>query len=367
MLTGLRRWFVDRPVSAAQSTREPPVRREQRGSTMWLIGCNGPVNALSRPVRQALADGVRAGAADPSVQAIVISCEGQTFFAGADLVELERGLQQPGLLELVKACEDSSKPVIAALHGTVFGGGVVVAYACDYRIAAEGTRFAMPEVGLGLLPTFGGTQYLPRLLGIEAALELVIDGAQWDADRALEAGLADAVVPLQRLLIAAEAASLQGLPKRRSRDERAHQGDPERLEEAFAARRRVLDAKAPDFEAPRTCLEVIERGLKEPLADALLHEHAAFLKLLGSAQSRRLRRLFFAERALRRGGFDRPAVEARLRAIGPKPGALLPASRELLREAAVPNAKTLDALLVELFGLARHQPSLIAELLEEAA
>ena len=111
---------------------------------MWLIGCNGPVNALSQPVRLALAEGVREGDADTSVQAIVVSCEGRTFFAGADLAELEHGLRQPGLLEFVTACEDTSKPVIAALHGTVFGGGVVVAYACDHRIAARCTRFAMP-------------------------------------------------------------------------------------------------------------------------------------------------------------------------------------------------------------------------------
>lgn len=334
---------------------------------MWLIGCNGPVNALSQPVRLALAEGVREGDADPSVKAIVVSCEGRTFFAGADLVELEQGLRKPGLLDFVTACEDASKPVIAALYGTVFGGGVVVAYACDHRIAARGTRFAMPEVGLGLLPTFGGTQYLPRLLGIEAALQLVIDGAEWDTDRAMEAGLVDHVVPCNELLEAADAASQQGLPKRRVRDARAHLREPIAQAEAFAARRRRLDAMAPDFEAAHKCLEVIESGLQEPLAAALLHEHEVFLKLLASAQSRRLRHLFFAERALRRGGFDRTAVEDRLRAVGPDPAALLPASRRLLEEAAVPDAKTLDALLVAVFGLPRHQPSLIDELLEDPA
>ncbi len=343
------------------------MRREQRGSTLWLIGCNGPVNALSQPVRLALAEGVREGDADSSVQAIVVSCEGRTFFAGADLVELEQGLRQPGLLEFVTACEDASKPVIAALHGAVFGGGVVVAYACDHRIAARGTRFAMPEVGLGLLPTFGGTQYLPRLLGIEAALELVIDGADWDTDRAMEAGLVDGVVPSDELLDAVDAAAQQGLPKRRVRDAQAHRREPGARAEAFAARRRFLDAMAPDFEAPRACLEVIERGLQQPLAAALLHEHEVFLKLLASAQSRRLRQLFFAERALRRGGFDRTAVEARLRAAGAHPAALLPASRALLQEAAVPDAKTLDALLVAVFGLPRHHPSLIDALLEAPA
>ena len=354
-------------MSASRESFQVPLRYEQRGSTLWLIGCSGPVNALSQPVRQALAEGVRKGEADPSVQAIVVSCEGRTFFAGADLVELEQGLRPPGLMEFVTACEDASKPVIAALHGTVFGGGVVVAYACDHRIAAEGTRFAMPEVGLGLLPTFGGTQYLPRLLGIEATLELVIDGAEWDTDSAMEAGLVDRVVPFDELPHAADAASRQGLPKRRVRDERAHQREPETQGRVFAARHQLLDAVAPDFEAPRACLQVIERGLQEPLANALLHEHEAFLKLLTSAQSRRLRGLFFAERALRRGGFDRPAVEARLRAVGANPAVLLPTSRALLQEAAIPDAKTLDALLVAVFGLPRHRPSLINELLEDPA
>ncbi len=334
---------------------------------MWLIGCGGPVNALSQPVRLALAEGVRHGEADPSVQSIVVSCEGRTFFAGADLAELEQGLRSPGLLEFVTACEDATKPVIAALHGTVFGGGVVVAYACDHRIAAESTRFAMPEVGLGLLPTFGGTQYLPRLVGIEAALQLVIDGAEWDTDRAMEAGLVDVVVPYATLLdaAAAAAAAWQGLPKRRVRDERAHQREPETHGAAFAARRLEHATTAPDFEAPRICLDVMESGLQEPLADALLHEHEAFLKLVTSAQSRRLRRLFFAERVLRRGGFDRVAVEGRLRALGPRTTALLPVCRELLQEGTVPDAKMLDAMLVAIFGLPRYRPSLIDELLEQ--
>jgi 3-hydroxyacyl-CoA dehydrogenase len=325
------------------------------------------VNALSQPVRQALATGVRHGEAEPSIEAIVVCCEGRTFFAGADLAELEQGLRPPGLLEFVEACEESTKPVIAALHGTVFGGGVVVAYACDYRIAARGTRFAMPEVGLGLLPTFGGTQYLPRMVGVEAALQLIIDGAEWDTERALDAGLIDRVVPRDELLNAATAASGQGLLKRRARDGREHLRAPELQGQALALRRQFWNRTASDFKAPLMCLDVMEQGLQEPLADALVREHEAFLKLLSSAQSQRLRRLFFAERALRRGGFDRAAVEARLRAVGPQPAGLLLACRSLLREAAVPDPRVLDALLVAVFGLPRYQPSLIGELFEEPA
>ncbi|TDP60437.1 enoyl-CoA hydratase/isomerase family protein [Roseateles toxinivorans] len=343
--------------------RHEPLHRERRGPVLWLTGCNGPVNALSQPVRRGLAEGVTAGDADPAVEAIVVHCEGRSFFAGADLAELELGLRAPGLLEFVTACEDARKPVIAAVHGTVFGGGVVVAYACDYRIAAAGTRFAMPEVGLGLLPAFGGTQYLPRLLGVEAALQLIIDGDQWDAQRARQAGLVDEIVPAPELLATAAAWARRHLPKRRVRDATAHLADVPATTTAFTKRRQTMASRAPDFEAPHICLQVMEAGLQMPLAQALLCEHEAFLYLLQSPQSRRLRQLFFAERRLRRGGFDRGAIEQRLRLAGPAPDDLLRVSRRLLHEGAVPDVATLDALLVEVTGAPRHAPSLIETLL----
>ena len=364
-MTDSQRPCVQYFVNPNLSTQRHLLRHERRGATLWLTGCNGPVNALSRAVRSGLVEGVRHGDADPAVQAIVVHCDGRTFFSGADLAELGQGLQSPGLMEFVTACEETTKPVIAALHGTVFGGGVVVAYACDHRIAATGTRFAMPEVGLGLLPTFGGTQYLPRLVGIEATLQLVIDGAEWSVGRAFEAGLIDQVVDGENLLEAAALAASQGLPKRCVRDGQAHLRDACAGTLAFQRRRQTLMNAAPDLKAPLVCLDVMQSGLRMPLGEALVQEHKAFLRLLESTQSRRLRRLFFAERTLRRGSFDRDAVEGRLRAGGVSSEKVLATARVLLREGAVPDADTLDALLVLIFGLERHAPSLIDELLGE--
>jgi 3-hydroxyacyl-CoA dehydrogenase len=344
-----------------------PLLRERRGSTLWLTGANGPVNALSQPVRQGLLEGIVAGDADPAVAAMILQGAGRTFFAGADLAELDQGLQSPGLLEFVAACEQTRKPVVAALHGTVFGGGVVVACACDQRMAADDTRFAMPEVALGLLPTFGGTIVLPRLLGLEAALQLIIDGATWDAQRALQAGLVDELVPAQRLRAAAADLADRRPPKRRLRDATVRREEPSAAAAAFGRRRRALAASAPGFEAPQVCLDVMEAGLALPMDEALRCEHAAFLRLLQSAQSRRLRRLFLAERRLRRGDFDRAAAAQRLRQAGPDPRQLRRVAHALLQEGAVPDADTLDALLVASTAAPRHAPSLIEDLLTEPA
>lgn len=338
------------------------VRIERHGRVHWLLGDHPPVNALSRPVRQGLLDGVLG--AGPGADAIVIAARGRTFFAGADLEELERGLARPGLLELIEACDRVPLPVVAALHGTVYGGGMVVACAADRRIAAEGTRFAMPEVSLGLLPTFGGTVFLTRWLGVEAALSLIIDGAVWSTDAALHAGLIDAVVPFAALQAHAQAIAEQRPARQRVRDAARHrEAVPESVADAFARRRAHRAAHAPDFEAPAVCLDVMEQGLGLPLEDALAAEHRAFLQLLDSSQSRRLRRLFFAGRRLRRGGADRGPIASRIETCGADARALQALAVELLASGAVPDAEWLDALIVDTLGLARYRPSLIEPLL----
>lgn len=335
----------------------PVVRAQRRGTLLWLTGSNPPVNALSRAVRQALVEGIAQGTHDPDIAAIVVRCDGSTFFAGADLAELEHGIAPPGLDAFVAACEACPKPIVAALHGTTFGGGVVVAYACDYRIALPDTRFAMPEVSLGLLPTYGGTQYLPRLVGIECALELIVDGRQWSAARAHEAGLIDAIAEPDALEATAERLALGNPVKRPTRAGTRQRIAPAAAAALFDARRARAVHEAPGFIAPLACLDAMQAGLALPLPEALRLEHEAFLRLLDSEQSRRLRALFFAEREVRRGGFDRPAVECRLLAAGVSSDALARVARELLTERAVPNAAVLDALAVALFRLPRHAPS----------
>lgn len=338
------------------------VRTEHRGRVRWLLGDHPPVNALSQPVRQGLLDGVRR--AGPESDAVVIAAEGRTFFAGADLEELERGLASPGLLELIEVCDRTPLPVVAALHGTVYGGGMLVAGAADRRIAAEGTRFAMPEVSLGLLPTFGGTVFLTRWLGVEAALSLIIDGAIWSTDAALHAGLIDAVVPATALQARAQSMAEQRPTKQRMRNVALHRAQaPCAVADAFARRRAYRAAHAPDFEACSVCLDVMEQGLRLPLEDALAVEHRAFLQLLESSQSRRLRRLFFAGRRLRRGGAAQGQIAARIATCGADARALQALAVELLASGAVPDAEWLDALIVDTLGLPRYRASLIEPLL----
>src|SRR6267154_1474090 len=144
-----------------------------------------PVNALSQAVRAGLLEAVRGADADPSVQAIVILCQGRTFIAGADLTEFGRPAQPPHLPELTDRIEAAGKPVVAALHGTALGGGFEIALACHYRIATPGAQVGLPEVRLGLMPGAGGTQRLPRLVGFERALAMITGGERVDADEAL--------------------------------------------------------------------------------------------------------------------------------------------------------------------------------------
>lgn len=339
------------------------VRIEHRGRVQWLVGDHPPVNALSRHVRQGLLEGVRG--ARPGSDAIVIAAQGRTFFAGADLEELERGLASPGLLELIEAGDRTPLPIVAALHGSVYGGGLLVACAADRRIAAQGTRFAMPEVSLGLLPTFGGTVFLTRWLGVEAALSLIVDGAVWSTDDALRAGLIDAVVSAGSLEAQAQVMAEHRPTKRRMRNASRHRDDaPHTVADAFARRRARLAADAPDFEACSVCLDVMERGLGLPLHDALAAEHRAFLQLLDSSQSRRLRRLFFAERRLRRGGAAIAPIAARISAVGADAPALQALALDVLASGCAPDAEWLDALIVDTLGLPRYRASLIEPLLE---
>jgi enoyl-CoA hydratase/carnithine racemase len=337
-------------------------RRE--GGVAWIEGRHPPVNALSQPVRQGLVDGVRTLACDPSVDAIVLSSVGRTFFAGADIAELDHGVAEPGLLDLVWACDAAPQPVVAALHGTVYGGGLVVAYACDRRVAEEGTRFALPEVSLGLLPTFGGTQWLPRWLGVEPALALILDGQTWSAELALAHGLVDALASSEGLDSAVRAVASARPAKRRIGDPAQWRETPPALRaEAFQRRRDRLACSAPDFDAAWTCLEVIERGLELPIEEALQLEHEQFERLRQSAQSRRLRRLFFAERRLQRCGSAVEPAAQRVRETGDDSAALVALARRMLDDDDIGDAELLDALIVRVLGLPRHAPSRIAALM----
>jgi len=155
---------------------------------------NPPVNALSSGVRAGLSDGVAQAAADDNVTAIVLICAGRTFIAGADITEFGGKATGPSLHDALEAMENCSKPIVAAIHGTVLGGGLETALVCHYRVSDAKARFGLPEVKLGLLPGAGGTQRLPRVVGVEKALQMVTSGDQIGADEALASGLISEIV-----------------------------------------------------------------------------------------------------------------------------------------------------------------------------
>jgi len=170
------------------------VDLDRRGRIAVLTVNNPPVNALSQHVRQGLRDGVTRATADAAVGAVVVTCAGRTFIAGADITEFGKPPKEPGLHEVLALIEQSPKPIIAAVHGTALGGGLEVALACHYRIGVKTARFGLPEVKLGLLPGAGGTQRLPRVVGVETALQMIVSGEPIGADAALTHGLIDAIV-----------------------------------------------------------------------------------------------------------------------------------------------------------------------------
>src|SRR5204863_1331072 len=157
-------------------TKTSPISTTRHGDVLIVTSSNPPVNALGAAVRQGLVAAIGEAEADDAIKAVVIRCEGQTFFAGADITEFGKPPQNPWLPEVVDTIENCSKPVVAAIHGTALGGGLEVALACHYRVAVPDAKFGTPEVKLGLLPGAGGTQRLPRVVGVRKALEMCATG-----------------------------------------------------------------------------------------------------------------------------------------------------------------------------------------------
>src|SRR5579884_4516039 len=166
-----------------------PISSRRHGDVLIILSNNPPVNALGAAVRKGLVDAIEQAEADDTVHALVIACEGQTFFAGADITEFGKPPQQPWLPIVVDTIENCSKPVVAAIHGTALGGGLEVALACHYRVADKSAKLGTPEVKLGLLPGAGGTQRLPRVAGVPRALQMCATGNPISAHEAFDCGL----------------------------------------------------------------------------------------------------------------------------------------------------------------------------------
>src|SRR3712207_5829554 len=186
---------MDTAAETSSATRINPVVELRRDGEIGVIAVDSPpVNALSAAVREGIVEGIRKAESDPSIKAVVLHCEGRTFFAGADISEFGKPPKHPILPEVVDIVEAAAKPVVAALHATALGGGLETPLACHYRVAVPSAKCGFPEVKLGLLPGAGGTQRLPRLVGPERALEMVTSGSPISAKAAKEMGIVDELV-----------------------------------------------------------------------------------------------------------------------------------------------------------------------------
>ncbi len=259
-----------------------------------------PVNALSAGVRDGLADGMKAALADAGAKAVVIICEGRTFIAGADITEFGGAAKGASLFDVQDAMENSTKPVVAAIHGTALGGGLEVALACHYRVAVPSARLGLPEVNLGLLPGAGGTQRLPRVVGVETALEMMTSGRHAPASEALKSGLVDEIVPEGELRAGAIAFArkivAENRPLKKVRDLNAKVEAARGHPEIFAHFRKANARKFRGFLAPEYNIRCIEAAVNEPFEDGLKIERKLFMELMTGQQSAAQRYSFFAER-----------------------------------------------------------------------
>ena len=259
-----------------------------------------PVNALSANVREGLDIGIKAAIANNNVEAIVLICDGRTFIAGADISEFGKEPKGPSLFEVQEELENSPKPIIAAIHGTALGGGLEVALTCHYRIAVPSAKCGLPEVSLDLLPGAGGTQRLPRLVGVEQALKMVTSGTHLSADKCLKSGLIDKMASENQLLedstsFAKEIiANNRPLKKVRDMDEKviAARGN----DQLFSDFRKSIARKTRGFLAPEYNIQCIEAAVNKSFEEGIKVERDLFLKLVTGNQSAAQRYFFFSQR-----------------------------------------------------------------------
>jgi len=274
-----------------------------QGPVAVLTLNNPPVNGLGLATRQALTDGLARALADAAVKAIVITGAGKAFSGGADIKEFgsPKALQEPNLLSVILALEASTKPIVAAIHTVCMGGGTELALGCHYRIAAPGCKMALPEVKLGLLPGAGGTQRLPRALGVEPALNMIVSGepvnsellAQVPGQQLFHKMTASAETLLaEALAFATEVADVRPLPLVRNLPAKHPQGDA-----YFQFARNMVGAMAKNYPAPLKCIDAVEAATQRKFDDGMRFERDTFINLMWTPESRALRHLFMAERA----------------------------------------------------------------------
>ena len=264
---------------------------------------NPPVNGLGLATRQGIADGLAKANAESAARAIVITGAGKAFSGGADIKEFgsPKAMQEPNLLSVIAAIENSSKPVVAAIHSVVMGGGLELALGCHYRVAAPGTSVALPEVKLGLLPGAGGTQRLPRTLGVEPALNMIVSGepiksemlAMLPGQKLFDKMAASAESLLDEAMnYARSVADLRPMPLVRDLPCRHPQGDA-----YFQFARNMVKGMSKNFPAPGKCVDAVQAATKGKFEAGMATERELFINLMWTPESKALRHIFMAERA----------------------------------------------------------------------
>jgi 3-hydroxyacyl-CoA dehydrogenase len=273
-----------------------PISTRKHGDVLIVLSNNPPVNALGAAVRQGLVAAIEQAEADDSVNAVVIACEGQTFFAGADITEFGKPPVMPWLPQVVDRIEDCTKPVVAAIHGTALGGGLEVALACHYRVAVPSAKLGTPEVKLGLLPGAGGTQRLPRVAGVKKALAMCATGNPIGAKEGFDCGLIDRLIEGELIphavAYAEEVRDVRPLPRSSERQDRLTECDPSVFDEFLKENGR----KFRGFEAPLKNVEAVRVACEKPYSEGVIEERKLFMELMSGTQAKAQQYFFFAER-----------------------------------------------------------------------
>ncbi len=274
---------------------------EVRGDTAVITLDNPPVNGLGYDTRRGVADGIARAEGEAAVKAVVITGAGKAFSGGADIREFgsPKALAEPNLLSLILMIEGCTKPVVAAIHSVCMGGGLELSLGCHYRVASAGAKVALPEVKLGLLPGAGGTQRLPRALGVEPALNMIVSGDPVNSellaqvpgqklfDRMIDGDLMEGALAFAR-----EVAAVRPLPRVRDLKATHPQGDA-----YFQFARNTVTAMAKNYPAPRKCVDAVAAAVNMKFDDGIKAEREAFAALMMTPESKALRHAFFAERA----------------------------------------------------------------------
>lgn len=275
------------------------VTFSKEGNIGLIVVNNPPVNALSQAVRLGIKTGVEKGIADKDILAMIIICEGRTFIAGADIREFGKPMMEPFLPAVVQYIEDSPKLMIAAIHGTALGGGLEIALGCHFRIASPTAKVGLPEVKLGILPGAGGTQRLPRLVGPQAALDMIVSGNPIAAQKAQTIGIIDEIADgdlKAAALTFAKKVISEKRPIKKISSLAAKVDNPAMFEEYAKS----IARKQRGFLAPFQCIKAVQAATELPFAEGMKREREIFVELQASPQSKAQRHVFFAEREVAR-------------------------------------------------------------------